>query len=119
LQPLAKAILARQNQDGGWSQLDTVRISDAYATGQTIVALMLSGVLKITDPAYRGAITCLLSAQREDGSWWVRSRSLKFQPYFESGFPYGHDQWISSMATGWAAAALAFGVEMNPKKAAE
>jgi len=37
----------------------------------------------------------------------VRSRSPKFQPYFEGGFPYGHDQWISSMATGWATAALA------------
>jgi hypothetical protein len=32
---------------------------------------------------------------------------VKFQPYLDGGFPYEHDQWISSMATGWAAAALA------------
>ena len=49
----------------------------------------------------------LSSTQRADGSWYVGSRSAKFQPYFESGFPYEHDQWISSMATGWATAALA------------
>lgn len=29
----------------------------------------------------------------------VRSRAIKFQPYFESGLPYGHDQWISVAAT--------------------
>ena len=30
----------------------------------------------------------------------MRSRAVKFQPYFESGFPYDGDQWISQMATG-------------------
>jgi hypothetical protein len=53
------------------------------------------------------AIGYLLSTQRADGSWYVRSRSPKFQPYFDGGFPYEHDQWISAMATGWATAALA------------
>jgi len=27
-------------------------------------------------------------------------------PYFESGFPYGDDQWISQIGTAWAAMAL-------------
>ena len=36
-----------------------------------------------------------------------RSRAPEFQPYFESGFPYGHDQWISASATAWATMALA------------
>jgi hypothetical protein len=49
----------------------------------------------------------LLGTQSADGSWHVVSRATKFQQYFESGFPYGHDQWISTMATGWAANALA------------
>jgi hypothetical protein len=31
---------------------------------------------------------------------------MKIQPYFESGFPYGHDQWISQAGTAWAAMAL-------------
>jgi squalene cyclase len=52
-------------------------------------------------------IDYLLSTQRADGSWYVRSRAPKFQPFFDGGFPYGHDQWISSMATGWATVALA------------
>ena len=53
----------------------------------------------------------LLSTQRADGSWYVRSRSPKFQPYFEGGFAYGPDQWISSMATGWATTALASSIK--------
>jgi len=36
---------------------------------------------------------------------------LPFQPYFESGFPHGDDQWISAAATSWAAMALALTVE--------
>jgi hypothetical protein len=36
----------------------------------------------------------------------VKSRALKVQPYFESGFPHGHDQWISQAATAWASMAL-------------
>ena len=43
----------------------------------------------------------LRGTQKEDGTWYVKSRAPKFQPYFESGFPYGHDQWISSAATAW------------------
>jgi len=40
----------------------------------------------------------------------VRSRSVKFQPYFDSGFPYGHDQWISAAGTNWAALAITLSV---------
>jgi hypothetical protein len=69
------------------------------------------------DPAYQKGVTFLLSTQHADGSWYVRSRAPKFQPFFESGFPYGHDQWISTMATGWAAAALTLALE-EPQKTA-
>jgi hypothetical protein len=41
----------------------------------------------------------------------VRSRAMKIQPYFESGFPYGHDQWISHAATAWATMGLAAAAE--------
>jgi hypothetical protein len=37
----------------------------------------------------------------------VASRAPKLQPYFESAFPYGHDQWISVAATSFAVMALA------------
>ena len=43
-----------------------------------------------------------------DGSWHVASRAPKFQPYFQSGFPHDHDQWISSAATAWGAIALSY-----------
>jgi hypothetical protein len=36
-----------------------------------------------------------------------RQPAPKFQAYFNSGFPYAGDQWISAWATGWAAMALA------------
>ncbi|PYU94591.1 MAG: hypothetical protein DMG08_07215 [Acidobacteria bacterium] len=45
-------------------------------------------------------------AQLEDGSWYVKTRALGFQPYFDNGFPHGVDQWISGAATGWATMAL-------------
>ncbi len=53
----------------------------------------------------------LVATQLEDGSWYVPSRSMPFQPYFESGFPHGPDQWISMAASNWAATALAYGLE--------
>jgi ankyrin repeat protein len=101
----AKEMVALQQTDGGWSQRAELA-TDPYATGLTIYALKETGS-DVPAPVVERASQYLRSTQRADGSWYVRSRSAKFQPYFESGFPYEHDQWISSMATGWATAALA------------
>ena len=109
LQGLARTILSAQRPDGGWSQKSELN-SDAYATGQTLVALTKTGTVSTSDAAFQKGVKYLLATQHADGSWYVRSRAVKFQPYFESGFPYGHDQWISAMATGWATAALAMGL---------
>ena len=103
---LAKTIISLQRQDGGWSQRTGLE-SDAYATGQTLFALAEAGELSPRDAAYQKGVQYLLSTQHADGSWYVASRAPKFQPYFESGFPCGHDQWISSTATAWATTALA------------
>ena len=46
-------------------------------------------------------------SQKDDGSWWVPSRSTPVQPYFDSGFPHGKDQFISMAGTCWANMALA------------
>jgi uncharacterized protein (TIGR03067 family) len=81
--------------------------SDAYATGTALVALHQAGSLPTTDPAYRRGVAFLLKTQQEDGSWLVRSRSKPLQPYYESGFPHGKDQFISSAASAWATTALA------------
>ena len=102
---LAKSILAKQRADGGWAQSDDLQ-SDAYATGLSLFALAESGGISPDHAGYKKGVAYLLSNQRPDGSWYVRSRAVKFQPYFDGGFPYEHDQWISSMATGWATAAL-------------
>jgi ankyrin repeat protein len=101
----ARPIIAQQRPDGGWSQLPDLE-SDAYATGLTLYALCEGGGLNTKDAAYERGVEFLLNTQHEDGSWHVVSRSYKFQPYFESGFPHGHDQWISAAGTGWATMAI-------------
>ena len=65
----------------------------------------------MTDAVYQRGLKYLLATQAADGSWHVRSRAVKLQPYFQSGFPYDHDQWISNTATAWAAAALALAAD--------
>ena len=102
----ARALLTMQRPDGGWSQLPGLA-SDAYATGQALFALHTAGKVPVTDPAYRKGIDYLLRTQANDGTWHVKSRSIWLQPYFESGFPYGQDQFISTAGTAWAAMALA------------
>lgn len=104
-----RGLLAKQRPDGGWSQIPSLA-SDAYATGQALAALREAGGLRATYPAYRRGIAFLLKTQLEDGSWYVKSRSLPFQPFFESGFPHGHDQWVSMAASNWATTALALSV---------
>jgi hypothetical protein len=80
--------------------------SDAYATGQALFALNVAGKLSVADAAFQRGIDYLLRTQAADGSWHVKSRSIWLQPYFESGFPYGQDQFISTAGTAWAAMAL-------------
>jgi hypothetical protein len=106
LQAAVQELLRTQRRDGGWGQTDRMA-SDAYATGTVLVALHSAGSLATTDRVYRRGVDFLLETQQDDGSWWVRSRSLPFQKYFESGFPHGKDQFISMAASGWATTALA------------
>lgn len=105
----ASDLLADQHDDGGWSQLSQAA-SDAYATGQALVALHESGASNAASVAYRKGVDFLLKTQLSDGSWMVHSRSKPFQPHFETGFPHGKDQFISCAATSWAAMAIAFAV---------
>jgi len=101
-----RKLIAMQREDGGWPQTPELS-SDAYATGQALYTMHQMGV-PASDAAYRRGVAYLLRTQLSDGSWHVASRAAKFQPYFQSGFPYDHDQWISSSATAWAAMALAY-----------
>lgn len=112
LQKLAAQLRAEQHADGGWSQLSTME-SDAYATGQALVALHRAGGIPVSDPAYQRGVAYLRKTWRPDGSWYVRSRSFPFQKQFASGFPYERDQWISAAATSWAVMALSLALETS------
>ena len=86
------------------------RDSDVYATAQALVALREGGVGDI-DPGWRRGVEYLLKAQAADGSWRLKSRlnppAPLSPPYFDAGYPEGHDQFISMTAAGWAVMALA------------
>jgi ankyrin repeat protein/mono/diheme cytochrome c family protein len=102
----AADLLAAQRTDGGWGQLPWLP-SDAYATGQALVALRESGILDVKAPAYQRGVQFLLNSQLADGSWLVKTRTFSVQPYFDSDFPHGQHQFISAAATNWAVMALA------------
>ncbi|HEV2688581.1 MAG TPA: prenyltransferase/squalene oxidase repeat-containing protein [Bryobacteraceae bacterium] len=106
LRDAAQPLLALQQKDGGWSGNPYLK-SDAFSTGEVLTALIEAKVSNVEDSSYRRGVDFLLSTQYPDGSWYVRSRSIKFQPYFQSGFPFDHDQWISTAATAWAVQAIA------------
>ncbi len=116
LQYFLSKLVVLQRPDGGWSQTPDLT-SDAYATGQALYAMHELGTPS-SDSAYRRGVAYLLKTQLPDGSWHVASRAPKFQPYFQSGFPHDHDQWISSSATAWATIALANASSDKPAVAA-
>ena len=109
LEPAVKLLQAGQGQEGGWRQLPSMA-SDAYATGLALWALSEGGVATKCE-AYQKGLRYLLGTQAADGTWYVKTRALPVQPYFESGYPYGHDQWISAAAAAYSTMAIAAAVE--------
>jgi ankyrin repeat protein len=105
----ARQLLAEQRADGGWSQLPALA-SDAYATGEVLVALREAVGLPTSDPVYQRGLRFLLKSQEPDGSWQIKSRlhppAPVSPPYVDAEFPYGHDQFISIMGTCWAVTAF-------------
>jgi hypothetical protein len=110
----ARSLIAEQRPDGGWAQLPAIE-TDAYATGQALIALNWAGALDVSDPVYQRGAAYLLRTQLADGSWLVRTRTFPFQKYKESGFPHGNDQWISASGTSWAAMALVQALPAQPE----
>jgi ankyrin repeat protein len=98
-------LISEQRADGGWGQTENLA-SDAYATGEALWSLLESG-MPPSDAVYTRGVNFLLRTQETDGSWHVVTRALTFQPYFQSGFPHDHDQWISQAGTAMATIALA------------
>ena len=108
--PLVTSLKNAQQPDGGWCSRDGLS-SDAYSTGEALAALIEAGNVRVSDAAVQGGIEYLIRTQAADGSWHVHSRvrppAPVSPPYFESGYPYGHDQFISAMGASWAVRALA------------
>ena len=104
-QKRAGEVWNEQRPDGGWSQLSSLP-SDAYATGEVLYALAESGMADRHRSDFERGVRFLIQTQQPDGSWHVASRAVRFQQHFETGFPYGKDQFISATATSWAAMAL-------------
>lgn len=117
----AGQLLAQQRADGGWGQLPN-RNSDAYSTGEALVALHRAANLSTGAPPYQRGLRFLLKAQGADGSWRVESRlqpGIPVSPeYFSAGFPHGRrHQFLSIMGTSWGAMALM--QAMTPAKKVE
>jgi N-acyl-D-amino-acid deacylase len=111
----AEALISLQRAEGGWAQLPALE-SDAYATGQALVALNAAG-FTVTSAPYQRGVDFLLRTQFPDGSWLVRSRTFPVQPPKDTGFPHAKHQWISAAGTSWAAMALGLVLPETPPTA--
>ncbi len=106
--PFVKALKAAQNPDGSWSVLPGTP-GEAYATGEALYALHVSGDVPTSDAVYQRGVQWLLRNQLADGSWFMPTRAVPVQPHtFESGFPHGWHQFASDGASSWATMALLF-----------
>ena len=110
LAKLGRDLAATQRPDGGWNSLDP-RASDAYSTGQALVVLHDAAGVSTETALWQRGLHFLLDTEQPDGSWHVASRlhppAPVSPPYFESGYPYGHDQFVSAMGSCWSIMALA------------
>jgi ankyrin repeat protein len=97
-------LVALQRADGGWPQIAGYA-SDAYSTGEALVALHDAGS-SAADRAVARGVAFLVSSQARDGTWRVRTRMIspaEVSPmYFATGFPYGKDEFLSFTGSCWA-----------------
>jgi len=114
LRKLATGLQATQRPDGGWSSIPG-RESDVYSTGQALVALHDGGSVAIIDSSWQRGIAWLLKTQAADGTWHATSRlhppAPLSPPYFDAGYPHGHDQFLSMQGASWAVMALSYALE--------
>jgi hypothetical protein len=98
LQPTIDRLFARQNKDGGWGQVKD-DASDAYATGQALYFLSLAGV-KPDRPEVERGVSYLVTTQKEDGSWPMKSRAHPGEKPFTNPLP------ITYFGSAWATMGL-------------
>jgi ankyrin repeat protein/cytochrome c553 len=111
LRRLGRELLARQQADGGWESR-AGRGSDVYSTGQALVALHDGAGTAAGDAAFRKGIAWLLRTQAADGTWHATTRlrppAPLSPPYFNAGYPYERDQFLSMSGASWAIMALSY-----------
>jgi ankyrin repeat protein len=105
--PFVKALKATQNADGSWTQLPGMP-AEAYATGEALYALHISGDVPVKDVAYQRGIDWLLKNQLADGTWFVPALAVPVQPHTFESFPHGWHQFASEAGSSWATLALLF-----------
>ena len=107
LQSTIDELFALQRDDGGWSQTVPELRSDAFATGQTLYALSLTGHTADRPEIKRG-IDFLVATQMPDGTWPMVSRSTP------DGSPGSSTNMspINCAASSWATLGL---VRLSPK----
>ena len=111
LRNLASALKALQRQDGGWNSL-AGRESDPYSTAEALVGLHDGGGVAYFDAAWQRGIEYLLKTQAADGTWHTATRlhppAPVSPPYFDAGYPGGHDQFLSMQGASWAVIAFSY-----------
>jgi hypothetical protein len=122
MQSAAKTLIAQQQTStGGWTQGTVRKEADAYATGEALAALQLTGTAN--REVINKGLAFLLKTQAEDGSWHVKTRLHEVAPisppYMETGFPYGKDQIISMYGTTLAVMALSLALPEQKQPAIE
>ncbi len=91
-QRLADLLCARQQESGGWSQLDGMPC-DAVATGQALYVLGITGApVEVVERARK----FLAATQQQDGSWAVHTRHENVK----------NDRVITYFGTAWAVLGL-------------
>jgi hypothetical protein len=109
IQSTIDELFALQRADGGWSQSVPGWKSDAFATGQTLYVLALTGYTA-EQPEIKRAIDFLITTQKPDGTWPMTSRSTP------NGEPGGAKDLapITCTAGSWATLGLVRFVPNRP-----
>jgi ankyrin repeat protein len=111
LRRLGRELLSQQQADGGWESR-AGRGSDVYSTGQALVALHDGAGVPASDAAWRRGVAWLLKTQAADGTWHATTRlrppAPLSPPYFNAGYPYERDQFLSMSGAAWAIMALSY-----------
>lgn len=120
LRNAARPVLDAQQPDGAWRQ-HALRPTDVYATGLALTVLLQTGQLDIEDARATAAVAWLIDQfDQEARAWRVATRRrVMGLPYFETGYPFGEDQFISYGASAWATTALSLFLKGGPGETLE